>query len=70
VVITFQVLPPVLPGDGSTGASGPTDPAANGHLSNTGLGIQPLVALGAVALAAMLVGGLVLVLRRRRRITE
>jgi predicted alpha-1,2-mannosidase len=70
VEIAFTVLPPVLPGDGSTGASGPTDPAAIGHLSSTGLAIQPLAVLGALALAGLLGGALLLVLRRRRRIAE
>jgi LPXTG-motif cell wall-anchored protein len=70
VEIAFTVLPPALPGDGSTGAGGPTDPAAVGHLSHTGLDIQPIALLGTVAMLGLLAGGLLLVLRRRRRNAE
>ncbi|MFB6612034.1 GH92 family glycosyl hydrolase [Agromyces sp. NPDC056379] len=62
----FEVLPPSVPGDGSSGVGGPTDPSVIASLSNTGVngGAMAIAALIAVLSAA---AGVVLVLRRRRR---
>lgn len=66
VSLPFAVLPKAIPGDGSGGASGPTDPSVVGQLSNTGLGIGGLAPIGLIA-AAVLIAGIALVLVRRRR---
>ena len=63
VTLAFRVLPAALPGDGSTSASGPTDPAVVHRLANTGTDAAPLVLLGGLAVLA----GLVLLVVRRRR---
>ena len=66
VELAFEVLPPSVPGDGSTGTSGPTDPSVVAGLSNTGVNgaAMTVAALLAVLLAAV---GAILVVRRRRR---
>jgi predicted alpha-1,2-mannosidase len=67
VSLPFRVLAAQLPGDGSTGASGPADSSVTGRLSTTGVDGSSAVSLGLLALLVIGAGGLVLVLRRRAR---
>jgi predicted alpha-1,2-mannosidase len=63
VSLAFRVLPAATPGDGSTSASGPTEPSVVHRLGMTGLDVRPALLIGGLAIAA----GLVLLLVRRRR---
>ncbi|WP_022883438.1 GH92 family glycosyl hydrolase [Glaciibacter superstes] len=66
VELPFDVLPPVTPGDGSGGTTGPTDPSAIANLSHTGVDGPVLWLVGGLA-AVMVLAGLMVIGRRRRR---
>ncbi len=64
--LSFEVLAPQLPGDGSSGSTGATDASVTGRLSNTGTDGSILGSLAAGSLLLIGVGGTFLYLRRRR----
>lgn len=66
VELPFTVLPPVTPGDGSDGTTGPTDPSAVANLPHTGVDGAVLGLIGTLAAIMVLTGGLVMGRRRRR----
>ena len=67
VALPFEVLAPQLPGDGSTGSSGATDTSVTDRLSSTGIDGSSLGVITGGALLVILVGGVLMVLRRRPR---
>ncbi|WP_022891305.1 GH92 family glycosyl hydrolase [Agromyces subbeticus] len=64
VSFAFEVLPAQVPGDGSSGTGGPTDPSV-AALSNTGVDGTLLAIVGGAAALLVLIGAALVFLRRR-----